>query len=131
MRGILLALFLLLTCVTGCNRSSNDSDTNSEEFTLGNVQRKIYRGMSQTEVAESLGSPNIVTKNADGGEAWVYDKIGSEITYSTQSGGVWLIVIGAGSSSGQVKTTQKTLTVVIRFNEKGKVETLSYHSSKY
>lgn len=132
MRYLIIVLITFLSIfMPSCQKAYDDNDNSSEEFTLGGVQKRINRGMSQTEVAEALGSPNIVTKNADGTEAWIYDKMASEITYSTQSGGFWLVIVGGGNSSGRVKTTQKTLTVVIRFNNQGEVDTVSYHASKY
>ena len=40
--------------------------TNSNDLTLGAVQSKIYKGQSQSEVMDVLGSPNIVTKDTQG-----------------------------------------------------------------
>jgi len=80
----------------------------------------------------------------DGKEAWVYDKIASEASYSTSSGGIGgvggvagtTLVLGlfGGSYSqqaGAASTTQKTLTVIIKFDQSHLVDTFSYHSSKF
>jgi hypothetical protein len=80
-------------------------------------------------------------------ETWIYDKIATEASYSTSGGGASglvgvggvagsaLILGGVGGSyyrsSGARSTTQKTLTVIINFDEKGKVESFSYHTSKF
>jgi hypothetical protein len=50
----------------------------SSRLTLGNVQREIHIGMSRTDVAETLGAPNMVTSNDERGETWVYDRVASE-----------------------------------------------------
>jgi outer membrane protein assembly factor BamE (lipoprotein component of BamABCDE complex) len=118
--------------VVGC--SAKDSDlhsTKEREMTLGTVQKEIKPGMSQADVATSLGSPNIVTKNADGNETWIYDKIASEASYSQGYGGGSLILFGFGKSTAKSATSQKTLTVVINFNKNSSVEKVSYHTSKF
>ncbi|UCF00488.1 MAG: hypothetical protein JSV82_06850 [Planctomycetota bacterium] len=115
------------------------------EMTVGIVQKEIRVGMSQVEVAEALGSPNIVTKDSEGNESWIYDKIATEISYSRDAGGIgvgagagienWRMILGGGAgyskSAGAAAQTQKTLTVVIKFDAMGLVKTLSYHSSTF
>ena len=66
------------------------------QMTVGTVQREIRNGMSGAEVAEVLGSPNIVTTDAEGREVWVYDKISTDVTYSRSSGGgiIGLLISG-------------------------------------
>lgn len=122
----------LIVCALFCNSCAKNRDNkNAQNFTLGEVQMKIERGMSQGEVAEALGAPNIVTKEQQGGETWVYDKVGTDITYSEKSGGFWLVVVGAGGSKGKASTSQRTLTAVIRFDDQQRVQNITYHSSKF
>ena len=86
------------------------------------------------EVAEILGSPNIVTTDEERREVWIYDKISSDVVYSESGGGSglipWLIVSG-GKNSGAVSKSQRTLTIIIKFDNNGKVRDLAYHSSKF
>lgn len=117
-----------------CATSSVHKDLHSErerELTLGVVQKQIRKDMSQAEVAENLGSPNIVTKDGDGKETWVYDKIATEASYSNSEQYGTLLIIGAGKSSASYSSTQKTLTVVIKFNNESKVDSFTYHTSKF
>jgi len=145
--------FAVVTIIaTGCmmTAAEHSQSLHSEkerEFTLGNVQRHVYRGMSQADVAEALGSPNIVSQDDQGDETWIYDKIASEASYSTDrgssAGGVGaggpagsVLILGGlfGSydrSAGASARTQKTLTVVIKFDKKKRVKDFSYHSSKF
>jgi outer membrane protein assembly factor BamE (lipoprotein component of BamABCDE complex) len=102
-----------------------------KEMTVGTVQREIKKGMSGAQVAETLGSPNIVTSDENGNETWVYDKIATEASYSESSNGLFLILYGQSSSSASASVTQKTLTVVIKFNQDKKVDTFTYHASKF
>jgi len=114
-----------------------------QAFTLGLVQKEIRVGMSQTDVAEALGSPNIVTRDSEGKEAWVYDKIATEARYSKSSigagggGGVnpasvlVLGLVGGSKESGQSTTSQRTLTVIIKFDTAGAVDSFSFHASRF
>lgn len=127
-----IALTLAIVGLVAC--SAKDSDlhsTQEREMTLGTVQKEIKPGMSQADVATALGSPNIVTKNADDNETWIYDKIASEASYSHGSGGASLLLFGFGKETSKSATTQKTLTVVINFDKSSKVEKVSYHTSKF
>ena len=125
--------------------------TQEREMTVGVVQKEIRVGMSQADVAIALGSPNIVTKDSYGDETWIYDKIATEASYSNSSqtegvgvggaaGGFLgnvLLLGGVGysretsSQAGASATTQKTLTVVIKFDKNSLVKGFSYHASKF
>ncbi len=101
-------------------------------LTLGSVQREIRVGMSGAEVAAALGSPNIVTSDERRRETWVYDRIATEQAYSSSAGGVnALFLAGASSRAGASQTSQRTLTVIIRYDEAGRVRDFSYRSSSF
>ena len=129
--GFLGSLLLLSGCMTAVQHAQSLPSTQEREMTVGIVQKDIKVGMSQADVATALGSPNIVTKDSTGKETWIYDKIATEAAYSQREGGVWLILGGVSGGSGAVSTTQKTLTVVIKFDNNKAVESFTYHSSKF
>lgn len=120
-------------CLGGCMSASDHAaqlpNRAEREMTVGIVQRDIRKGMSQSAVAEALGSPNIVSKDQDGTESWIYDKVASEAAYSASSGGILSIIIGS-RNSGAYSSSQKSLTVIIKFTN-GVVSDYSYHSSKF
>lgn len=147
-------IFLGLLCVifiTGCASANYHrqqvQDNTADSLTVGKVQREIKMGMSSAQVAETLGSPNVVTTDEQRREVWVYDKIATEAAYSTSSGGMSggvgaggapgsSLILGGllggyGRDAGAVSSTQKTLTVVIKFDNEGKVRDFAYHSSKF
>ncbi|OQC18365.1 MAG: SmpA / OmlA family protein [Firmicutes bacterium ADurb.Bin080] len=143
-----IGLFLQTGCMmTAAQHQQNLGSSKEREMTLGVVQKEIRIGMSQADVAEALGSPNIVTKDDSDKETWIYDKIASEASYSNSTSsiggsagaagiaGTVLILGGVGGShsqnAGASSHTQKTLTVVIKFNNNNRVEKLSYHTSKF
>ncbi len=147
-RGLVLIAAMALGCASAAKHQQNLGSSKEREMTIGIVQKEIRVGMSQADVASALGSPNIVTKDAEGKETWVYDKIATEASYSGSGGslggavgaggvaGDALILGGVGGSyargAGAMATTQKTLTVVIKFDKNsGLVESFSYHTSKF
>jgi outer membrane protein assembly factor BamE (lipoprotein component of BamABCDE complex) len=117
---------ILAGCVTPPLHSANE-----REMTLGVVQKEIRRGLSQADVAEALGSPNIVTRDSTGLETWVYDRSATEASYSNSVAYGTILVIGVAQSAGTSSTSQRTLTVVIKFGNDGKVDSFSYHASRF
>lgn len=128
--------------LVGCTASSHVQDVRADDatrLTVGTVQREIRIGMSATNVAEALGSPNIVTTDGDRQETWIYDKISSEVAYSRSSGTVVGLIfgnsaagLGAGSkSAGATASSQRTLTVIIKFDGDNLVRDFSYHTSRF
>jgi outer membrane protein assembly factor BamE (lipoprotein component of BamABCDE complex) len=103
----------------------------AQEMTLGVVQREIRAGISMDEVAATLGSPNIVTKDSEGKDTWIYDKVSRVTSYSGSGAYGTILIAGRATEKGKYQTEQKTLTVVIKFDKTNKVETLTYHMSKF
>lgn len=124
-------LLALTHCVTPAGQQQQQLGSARErELTVGTVQREIRRGMAGADVIQSLGSPNIVTKDADGRETWVWDKIATEATRSESSSGVFLILGVVSNRESASSVTQRTLTVVIKFKN-DVVDDFSYHASKF
>jgi hypothetical protein len=115
----------------------------AREFTLGVAQKELRQGMSQADVAEWLGSPNIVTREPDGREAWIYDRVSSEVEASSGSVGIGgvgsgasgslagVLGISAGKRAQKARSSQRTLTVVVRFTTTGAVAGFSWHASRF
>lgn len=162
MKKILLIVIMLLianpsfAAVQSAKVTKNNNQTLVPErgLTLGLVQKYVHNGMSQDEVAVALGSPNIVTQDANGKETWIYDKMSSSITdrdkmesameNSTYIRNGWhdlltLVTLGLINKNvkpelkdvSQVVSSQNTLTIVIKFDKNNCVESFSYHSSKF
>lgn len=118
-----------------------------DRVTVGKVQREIRVGMTNAQVVEILGSPNMVTTDEKRRENWVYDKISTQTVYSASSGGVSTLFLGgvlsgnvglgalggAGYSSGAgaASTSQRTLTIIIKFNKQNRVRDFAYRSSSF
>lgn len=118
-------------------------DDSTDRVTVGKVQREIRVGMSGAEVVQVLGSPNMVSTDENRREVWVYDKVATEYAYSASSGGISALILGAGSdvlggggvsgssASGASSTSQRTLTIVIKFDDAGKVRDFAYHTTQF
>lgn len=138
----------------GVKKSTPTAPVQEQEMTLGVVQKQIKIGVSQDEVAIALGSPNIVTQDSEGKETWIYDKVSSSITDRNKNESAiensmytryfWHDILTFATLGlinkdvkpelkdvSQVVTSQKTLTVVIKFDKSNKVESLTYHMSKF
>ena len=128
---IIIGIFVSNGCATATLHRQRVEDVRGDRITVGKVQREIHIGMSSAEVAEILGSPNIITTDEERREVWIYDKISTNVTYSTSEAGAGFLIIGGIGASGSTSTTQKTLTIIIKFDKEGKVRDFSYHASQF
>lgn len=137
-----VSLLSVAVIIAGCAASAHVQDVRADDadrITVGTVQREIRIGMSATDVAEALGSPNIVTTDGDRRETWIYDKISSEVAYSRSSGTVVGLIFGSGGGglgagskeAGATASSQRTLTVIIKFDDDNLVRDFSYHTSRF
>lgn len=141
--GLAIAVAILLSGCMSAGEHRSAVQGEGDKLTVGKVQREIKVGMSGAEVARVLGSPNIVTTDDERREVWVYDKISTETAYSESRGGVLALVlagsgdIGGGAApgysagAGARSTTQRTLTVIVKFDKESRVRDFSYHASQF
>lgn len=127
----------------GCSATHHAADVREaddiDRVTVGTVQKEIRLGMSAADVATVLGSPNIVTTDEQRQETWIYDKISSDVTYSKSSGTIVGLIFGSSgggagvgsSSAGSTSSSQRTLTVIIKFDGNNTVRDFSYHTSRF
>lgn len=116
----ILSVMGLGIVIVGCATADKDRNSN---FTHGNVQRVLKKGITtQQQVIEVFGAPNITTTDADNNEVWTYQKhsVGGESLDA--GGGVIGVVPGAvgvgGTSGSAYSQSSKTMTLIIKFNEK-------------
>ena len=125
---LLPSLLLLVGCASASYQRRQVQDDKGDRLTVGTVQRKITIGMPSAEVAQILGAPNVVSTDEERREVWIYDKLATDVVYSTSNAGIKFLTVG---SSGAVSTTQRTLTVIIKFDDQSKVRDFAYHSSQF
>ncbi len=142
--------FLVASCLplAGCiftvpEHRAAVSDDSSDRVTVGRVQKEIRVGMSGAEVAAVLGSPNIVTTDEQRREVWIYDRIATETVYSTSRGGIGALLLGFGGNAagaaatsysqaaGASSVSQRTFTVIVKYDKESKVRDFSYRVARF
>lgn len=128
--GLLFLSFILIGC-TGHYQPDHSEINNAGKITLGVVEKSISKGMTSAGVIEVLGSPNMVTQDEDSNEVWVYDKVFSEVKSSNQNAGVWILIATGSQGSASTISSQKSLTIIIKFDSNSKVNKFSYRSTSF
>jgi outer membrane protein assembly factor BamE (lipoprotein component of BamABCDE complex) len=122
----------LTACESAADHAASVQAAQAEaHLTLGTVQSEIRIGMPSASVAELLGAPNMVTTDDERREVWVYDKISTNRAYSQSVAGVGVLFLGAVAGAGASSTSQRTLTVVVKFDNDGHVRDFAYRSSSF
>ena len=133
--------------LAGCSGRHHAKDVQrglqGDRVDVGTVQREIHLGMPGVEVIEALGSPNVLTTDEAGQEVWIYDKFATDVV---ASGSSWTLLgggggfggsgggFGAGGASGSAgaqTSSQRTMTVIIKFDEAKRVRDFKYHASRF
>lgn len=120
--ALIVAALFVGGCEAGYHSRTVQRGLSGDRLTLGTVQREIRKGMSGAEVLEALGSPNVVSTDEKSREVWVYDKLATDVVASASS---WFVTAGATSKS------QRTLTIIIKFDEQKRVREFAYHASRF
>lgn len=131
---IIFISILIGGCISAAQHRKDVQDDTVDKISVGKVQRRISVGMSSAQVIEVLGSPNIVSTDDQRRENWVYDKVATDASYSNSAsgGGVGaLIFFGHTRGAGSASSSQRTLTIIIKFDKSHKVRDYSYHQSKF
>ncbi|MGQ0694820.1 MAG: hypothetical protein ACT4OL_04500 [Nitrospiraceae bacterium] len=105
--------------------------TKEDRLTVGKVQGEIKVGMPASQVAELLGSPNIVTTDDKRREVWIYDKVSTDRVDTASSVYGTLIILGAISSESSSSQRQRTLTIIIKYDEEKKVRDFAYNYTQF
>jgi outer membrane protein assembly factor BamE (lipoprotein component of BamABCDE complex) len=128
MKNILI--LMLVVFISACTHPVSVGP-NATNLTVGKVQGEIKEGMAASAVAMVLGSPNIVTTDENRREVWIYDKVSSNSVNTTNSGYGTLIILGANTSQSESTTSQKTLTIIIKFDKDKKVRDFAYNYTQF
>lgn len=121
----------LSSCMSASQHKAEVQNDSTDRITVGTVQKEIKVGISASEVAAALGSPNIVSTDDERREVWIYDKISSDRVISQDSGFASLLILGSSGVRGASSSSQRTLTIIIKFDKDNKVRDFSYHTSRF
>jgi hypothetical protein len=129
-----VALAVLAGCQNAAEHAAQvrQAQATDERTTLGTVQREIRIGMEGADVIAALGAPNMVTTDDKRRETWVYDKVATETVSSGSSGGAGVLFLGGFTSGASAtSTSQRTLTVIVKFDETTHVRDFAYRASSF
>ena len=128
--GLLMVVGLCLTIGWhGC--AAKQATIVDDRLTVGRVQGEVKVGMSAAQVAELLGSPNIVTTDDKRREVWIYDKVSTDRVDTASSSYAGLIILGTNTSDRSSSQRQRTLTIIIKYDEEKKVRDFAYNSTQF
>lgn len=120
---------LALAAHIGC--ASGPPPREADNLTVGKVQGEIKVGMDAASVAQILGSPNIVTTDEKRREVWIYDKISSDRVDTRNSFGGSIIILGGATQKSTSSSTQRTLTIIIKYDEEKRVRDFAYNYTQF
>ena len=132
MKQTWIALGMCLALATGgCHSGGGKAEIKEDRLTVGKVQGEIKVGMPASQVAELLGSPNIVTTDEKRREVWIYDKVSSDRVDTASSTYASIIILGSRSDESSSSQRQRTLTVIIKYDEEKKVRDFAYNYTQF
>lgn len=119
-------LFIFTIIINNC--ASPEKPPQKSNLTVGVVKTKIVKGQTtQNDIVNLLGSPNIITKNAEGNEVWTY----SRQSYDAEAGSIGGSIIIFGGSKAFSSSSSATFDLIITFDQKSIVKDYSVVSSKF
>jgi hypothetical protein len=109
---------VLALALAGCAHVDTRSGiVGNGDLTHGNVQLALRVGKTtQTDVLETFGAPNVATIDSSGQEVWTYQRHAT-ITQHGSAHNYWTVILLGGSTSADgFEQTQRTMTLMIRFD---------------
>ena len=144
-KQVIVLMSMLPVILGGCvDTNVKPVTTRNSELTHGNVQMTLKVGeTSQTQVLEAFGAPNITSIDGTGQEVWTYQRHAT-VAQSSEKSGSWSILLGGAasgiaglagagmsSSAAGFEQTQRTMTLIIKFDAKKVVSDFRSRSSEF
>lgn len=115
----------ILVTAMGC--ATGREAVHPSPLTPGMAKRHIIPGQTtQTEVLEIFGPPDLVTRR-EGTEVWTYDKISQEVRH----GSGYLTILLAGFSRERMSSSNKSIMLVIYFDDRDRVRDYRLSAAKF
>ncbi|MFE8582920.1 hypothetical protein ACFX59_02315 [Sphingomonas sp. NCPPB 2930] len=128
-----LMLVAILATLSACATTApGPVDQRNSELTQGNVQLNLQVGKTtKAEVLEKFGSPNITTRDGAGQEVWSYQRMAT-VSQSSSSESYWTIFLtGQSKSAAGFSQTSRTMTLIIKFDNKDVVSDFRSRTSDF
>ncbi|MHA1540886.1 MAG: hypothetical protein ACTSXL_03790 [Alphaproteobacteria bacterium] len=130
---LFLSLIASVVLLAGCSSSEPQVAPQKSNLTYGTVKSQIVKGQTtQTEVIQTLGSPNMVSKTRSGDEVWTYSKQSVDASSKQSAYGVGLpFLLGFTGSKANSSTSVSTFDLIITFDSNDVVKDYSVVSSQF
>lgn len=130
--AVVSALSGAILTLSACATAPGPVDQRNDALTQGNVQLNLKVGeTSKSQVLDVFGAPNITTRDASGAETWSYQRHATVSQSSSQSGFWTILLAGGGSSASGFSQTSRTMTLIIKFDEKDVVSDFRSRTSDF
>ena len=100
-----------------------------QKLAVDAVQHEIKAGLDQAAVLEALGPATRISADSQHGEVWTYENIASDRVDTEKSVGGGLIVFSGPRGADMNSASERTLTIVIYYDEAKKVREVAYNYS--
>jgi outer membrane protein assembly factor BamE (lipoprotein component of BamABCDE complex) len=107
-------------------------DQKNGPLTSGNIAMNLEVGKTtQANVLEAFGAPNIVTMDGARNTVWSYQKHAT-VTQSNSSSSFWTIILTGGAKRADgFSSTQRTITLIIKFDANNVVSDFRSRTSDF
>ena len=129
----LITVLISGVALAGCVQTQTKPvTTRNSELTHGNVQMNIKKGdTTQAQILETFGAPNITTVDASGREVWTYQRMAS-VAQASSSSNYWTVILAGGShSAAGFEQSQRTMSLIIKFDDRKIVSDFRSRSSEF
>jgi hypothetical protein len=124
-----IALCASILALVAC--ASSPPPPEQQELAVDAVQREIKVGLDQASVLEALGPAHRVSTDSQHREVWTYENISSDRVDTESSVGGGIIVHGSSKGPSASSANQRTLTLIIYYDEAKKVREFAYNYSTF
>lgn len=126
-------VFAVLFSVAGCAQQNiRPVSSRNSDLTHGNVQMNVRVGQTgKAEILEHFGAPNITTVDGSGQEVWTYQRQAT-VSQSSSSENYWtVLLVGGGKSASGFEQSQRTMTLIIKFDKNNLVSDFRSRYSEF
>ncbi|KPF93598.1 hypothetical protein IP81_02420 [Novosphingobium sp. AAP83] len=104
----------------------------NNQLTQGNVQMNLLVGETRkSDVLDVFGAPNVTTRDGSGVEVWSYQRY-ARVAQSEARSNAWSVLLGGlASDQAAFSETMRTMTLIIRFDEKDVVSDFRSRASEF
>lgn len=131
-KNALLVGLVLIASPAIAKERKKPVDEEMNTLTQGNVQMNLAVGKTtKLDVLQNFGSPNITTRDASGAEVWSYQRHATVSQSSSSSSYFSIIIGGVGKKADGFSQSNRTATLIIKFDRNDVVSDFQSRMSEF